>query len=345
MKTGHANLNPFVHALGIASLLFVTSCSLQQGAQTQDIGQFFRASKNGLCEAKFGEPVSKSAPFITKALPSAEDVANSKLGAKLCNGSVPAQLFLRENAALELIQFSQSGQCLDGICVGQRYDEVVSKRKGLTVFVTPEEGGILSLRRDDGVTIGFDTGKMPLNCFEGEAACPKQIGAATVNAIMLGSDTATAQFIIANPIENVGGFSLMSSKAEVRQKFADARWRQLTLEGDAYDVADIGLPNRLNLSVYFDRDKIWKIESSDQRIVDGKGLGVGKQLSQLQAAWPKGTLTLGRADSGPFVNFSNDANLIYSLATDGLAQECFSTSANCTLAKNARVIRIVIYPS
>jgi hypothetical protein len=185
MKIGSVGLNPFFRTFGITSLLFVTSCSLQQDARQQDIGQFLRASDNGLCEAKFGEPISKNASFITKALPPAEDVTNSKLAAKLCNGAVPAELFLKENAVLELIQFTQIGQCLNGICIGQRYDKAIPNRTDWTVFITPEEGGILSLRRNDGIAIGFDTGKMPLNCFDGEAACPKQISSARVNALIM----------------------------------------------------------------------------------------------------------------------------------------------------------------
>jgi hypothetical protein len=110
-------------------------------------------------------------------------------------------------------------------------------------------------------------------------------------------------------------------------------------------VADIALANGLPLSVYFDQGKIWKLEAVDQRVVDAKGIGVGKQFSEVQTAWSKGALTYGRGDGGPFVNFSQNPNFIYTMVIDGLPDKCFDACADCTLAQNTRVIRLTIYPA
>ncbi len=162
--------------------LLATACAPQQ-----DIGKYTNADANGLCEAKFGVSITKQTSFILAELPSAEDVPGAKWKASLCNRGVAAELFVDSQGLLESIQFSSAGQCLNGICMGERYDTVVTDNARWKTFLSEEEGGIFTARQNDATTYLFDTRGIPLDCFADKSSCPRQIAAARVTGILLRS--------------------------------------------------------------------------------------------------------------------------------------------------------------
>jgi hypothetical protein len=182
MKIGNA-ADRLLHYTALVSCLTLANACTQK----QDVGRFKGAGKDGFCEAKFGTYLSKQTPYVTRALEGAEDIAGSKWQAALCNGTVPAELFVDSKGALESIQFSGSGQCLGGICIGQRFDETVADPTSWKIFMTAEEGGILTARRDEAITYVFGTAGIPLDCFAAQDRCGPQTNGARITGIVVRS--------------------------------------------------------------------------------------------------------------------------------------------------------------
>jgi hypothetical protein len=180
MKTGNAAIKIPPRMMVMAAYLFFTACTPHQ-----DIGRFTQVDANSFCEARFGMRITDQDSFVTGTRPSAEDIAGSKFSAALCKRAVPAELFLDSQGQLESIQFSAPSQCLKDVCVGDRFDKVVTDRFRWNIFSTAEEGGILTVRKDDAVIYTFDTQGIPLDCFVDAFACPRKIAAARVNGIVL----------------------------------------------------------------------------------------------------------------------------------------------------------------
>ncbi len=164
----------------IAPFSLAIACTPQQ-----NIGSYNALANGGYCEAKFGTFISQKTPYVTDAMSGAEDVPGAIWKASLCKGAVSAELSVDSKGALEFIQFASPGQCLKDKCIGDPFSKVVADRAQWKIFVTAEEGGILSARRDENVTFSFDTTNIPIKCFENHNACPREIASARVNGIIL----------------------------------------------------------------------------------------------------------------------------------------------------------------
>lgn len=165
-----------------AALAIMTGC-----ATTADLSRHYDAETRSFCGISVGRPlppeVARRSIWVEP-----EGMREERLVAELCDGAVTGLIALEEDGAIETIYFTAAGTCLDGVCIGDRFPQVRSRRPDLDLFLAREEGGLLSLhdaRRN--ISYPFDAGTTPARCFEGIDICPAAWNSAKVSAIIVAS--------------------------------------------------------------------------------------------------------------------------------------------------------------
>lgn len=170
------------YLVSCCAALVATSCS-----STADLSRHYDAESTSFCGVSIGRDlprtVERRAIWVEP-----EGVPEQRYVAEFCNNKVTGQLVLGEDSVLQQIIFITRGYCLGGVCIGDSFPQVRARHPRLKLFITPEEGGLLTLRESSGrVRYTFDTGSIPGRCFDNIDACPNEWSSATVSAIIIGA--------------------------------------------------------------------------------------------------------------------------------------------------------------
>ncbi len=160
------------------------SCS-----RAEDLSRHYNAERGSFCEVSIGRHVPAGLARRTIQV-EPEGMPEQRFVVELCEGQLTTELALREDGAVYQIIFTTPGYCLGGVCIGDSFPQVRNRHPDLDMFLTGEEGGLLSLRRSSGdIAYSFDVGDTPIRCFRDIRACPNEWISARVSAIAIRAPT------------------------------------------------------------------------------------------------------------------------------------------------------------
>lgn len=168
--------------LGATILVSASAC-----AAKTDLSHHYNEETISVCGVSVGQPLPpdfQKHPVLLKP----EGIPEQRFTANFCEGEITGHLALGDDGQVEWMSFSSPGYCLDGVCIGDTFPDVRTRRPDLEVFLTSEEGGILSLRQSPGsIRYPFDTGNTPIRCFAGIDICSDEWRSVRVAAIVVSS--------------------------------------------------------------------------------------------------------------------------------------------------------------
>jgi hypothetical protein len=169
--------------LCLAALLGAASAC----ATDADLSRHYDAATGSFCGISVGRAIPPQMERRSIWI-EPEGMREERFVVELCEDAVTGQLALGEDGTIEAIIFTTPGYCLNGVCIGDRFPQVRNRHPDLEIFLTREEGGLLSLHEAPGaVGYPFDAGRTPIRCFGGIDICPTAWSAARVSAIVIGS--------------------------------------------------------------------------------------------------------------------------------------------------------------
>jgi hypothetical protein len=154
-------------------------------APMTDLSRAYDRGGNRFCEVAFGDAVDTLAVDHRPFPVAMEEGVEQRSRARLCGGTVAAELAFDLDRRLYRIRLREPGQCLEGVCVGDRFARA-SRQPGLEPFIAAAEGGFLELRssRPD-LAYEFDPGRTPIRCFRSLDQCPAMVNRKRVTAIVI----------------------------------------------------------------------------------------------------------------------------------------------------------------
>ena len=138
-------------------------------------------------------------------------------------------------------------------------------------------------------------------------------------------------------------FSVGMTMQEVKKLAPDAKWSQLTAEGDTYTQVEVEVLPGITITGVFDQlDMLYSLSSQSTEFhLPSMGQVIGATLEILQRRFPDGRLVRGYAD-GKFANFITGTHLILRFNPDDLPCECFDSVTDCTTPKDLAVEEIYV---
>lgn len=117
-----------------------------------------------------------------------EGGVEQRLAVSLCAETIKGELALDERGRVQMIVLTNRTYCMHKICIGDGFRLVHNRHRGLKLFLSREEGGVLTLRMPKGtVRYLFDTGEAPGRCFDHIDVCPTAWNTARVAEIVIGA--------------------------------------------------------------------------------------------------------------------------------------------------------------